>query len=139
MTSSYVGSPESAAKLVEDNPAEGLIGSTGDASLPYYIFMALGCLVLGHIVAENLGVASAGLTFIDGYFYDLLCMFDFPGFLVDKQVMMTLLPGLELLAINKWSFVHDPADGILRLSHLASYTLNLDGYGFLVFNALSPG
>ena len=129
-------------------PAEDLVGhaphpigtyEAGDGSLPYYILMALGCLALGCAVVANIDVFRADIAFIDVHFYEFLCMFDFPGFLVNRTATMTLLPGLELDVMNKWNFIHDPADGIRRLTHLASYTLNLEGYGFIQFNALSPG
>ena len=86
--------------------------------------MALGCLALGYAVAENLDVFMTGITYIDVYIYEFLCMFDFPGFMVDKRATMPLLPGINLDVMHNWKFIVDPADGILRLAHLANYKLH---------------
>ena len=96
-TSSCVESQESAAKLEADNPSLHIGGSTGDASFPYYIICYL---ALGYAVAESLGVSSAppdeGIAFIDGCIHEFLCMFDFPGFIMDRWASLPLVPGLDL-------------------------------------------
>lgn len=75
---------------------------------------------------------------IDISLYNLLCMFDFPGFMVDRQSIMPLGPDYELQVEHFWKFNTDPGDGILRLVHLATYRLHHE-YFWFEFNSLSPG
>lgn len=85
----------------------------------------------------NIDILNAVDTNLDLHLYNILCMFDYPGFMVERASFMLLVPGLELLVEHFWKFRTDPADGMLVLNHLASYTIMHECFG-LRFNSIPP-
>ena len=106
-----------------------------------YLVLGLGCLLVGcAIFADlhyNFDMFKAAYTIIDQRFYDILCMFDFPGFMVDRTSVMPLGGGFDLRVSHTWRFYTDPADNRLGLTHLATYTLDHE-YFWFDFNSLPP-
>ena len=94
------------------------------------------CAIFGSIY-YNLDTLKDVYMNIDISLYNLLCMFDFPGFMVDRNSFMPLGSDYELQVEHTWRFNTDPKDGIMRLVHLASYTLHHE-YFWFQFNSLPP-
>lgn len=108
---------------------------------PNYLISGLGCLsavcvIFGNLY-YNLDILKAVYTYLDIHLYNFLCMFDFPGFMVNSWSVMPLGPDFEFTVEHTWRFLTDPADGVLRLVHLATYTLDHD-YFWFQFNSFSP-
>ena len=105
------------------------------------LILGLGCLLIVSVlfvdIYYNLDILKAVYTSVDLHLYKTLCMFDFPGFMVNKTSFMHLIPGFDLWAEHFWSIRTDPLDGVSRLVHLALYTLHHE-YFFLTFVSLSP-
>lgn len=122
-----------------DGTCEELV-VTSEAQANYFVFGLSFLLIACAIFADidyNFDMLKAAYTIIDQRLYDILCMFDFPGFMVDKRSVMPLGEGYEFVVEHFWGFYTDPADNRLGLSHLASYTLHHDDF-WLQFNSLPP-
>lgn len=125
---------------VANNPDIGSIEELAviDNNKPNYLAFALGCLLIGCPIFANFDILMAVFTSIDQHLYNILCMFDFPGFMVEKLSIMPLVPGIELMVQHFWNFRTDPVVDRLVLVHLASYTLDFESFR-LHYHSLSPG
>ena len=94
---------------------------------PNYLFLGLGCLLIGCAMSAklyyNLDMLKDVYTSVDIYLYNILCIFDYPGFMVKKRSVMRIAQDLELSSEHFWDFLPDPADNILGLVHLERYFL----------------
>ena len=99
-------------------------------------YLLTGCVVYA-AVYYNCDALVTIYNSIDNHLYNILCMFDFPGFMVEKKSVMQLIPGLNLRVNHYWNFTTDPGDNKLGLVHLATYTIDHQSF-FLDFNCLSP-
>ena len=112
----------------------------------YYPFAGLGFIFIIYAIIAgfffNFDMFMDAYTFIDRSLHDFLCMFDFPGFLVDRRSILyfgELFDEHNNFSIqDKWAFHVDPVDNMRRLSHLRTYTFNHE-YFFFNLNILSPG
>ena len=105
---------------------------------PNYLVSCLIYLLLACTFSYSFDILEAVYTDIDLSMYSFLCMFDFPGFTVNKRSVMTLATGLEFVVQHDWNFTTDPLDDTLRLVHLATYSLHHE-YFWFEFNSLPPG
>lgn len=122
-----------------DNACEELVVT--NKAQENYLVLGLGYLLIACAIFANIhynfDILKATYTIIDQGLYDILCMFDFPGFLVDRRSVMPLGEGYELVVEHFWRFYTDPADDRLGLTHLACYTLQNENF-WLQFNSLPP-
>lgn len=128
---SYNGSNEQLTVIAHDCSSEQLKVTVN--SQPNYFVWGMGCLLLGCAFYYGLDIYKA----IDQYLYNILCMFDYPGFMVEKKSTMTLVPWFYLHVEHNWQHLTDPQDGRLALVHLATYSLNHNCF-WLEFNSLPP-
>ena len=80
----------------------------------------------------------AEYTRIDVYLYNILCMFDFPGFMVRMLPVMQLAPALDLWLEHYSWFSLDPGDNNLGLIHATSYNLHYQDTFLLNYFSLPP-
>lgn len=85
----------------------------------------------------NFDTLYAVFTHVDVQMYNFLCLFDFPGFLVNSNTIMNLGPSFDFQVEHNWKFRTDPGDGMLRLCHMVTYSL-IHEYFWFQFNLLSP-
>ena len=108
---------------------------------PNYLVLGLGRLLIGCAIFANiyynLDILKAEYTYIDLHLQSILCMFDYPGFMVKRRSVMPLVPGFKFRVKHFWKFYTDPGDDRLGLVHLASYTLSHESFWFQ-FNSLLP-
>ena len=128
-----------APAISKDGTCEELV-VTNKAQENYLVlglsYLLIACAIFANI-HYNFDMLKATYTIIDQRLYDILCMFDFPGFMVERRSIMPLGEGYELVVEHFWNFIKDPADDNLGLTHLASYTLQNDNF-WLQFNSLAP-
>ena len=126
--------------ISKDGTCEELVVVTNKAQENYLVlglsYLLIACAIFANI-HYNFDMLKATYTIIDQRLYDILCMFDFPGFMVERRSTMPLGEGYELVVEHFWNFIKDPADDNLGLTHLASYTLQNDNF-WLQFNSLAP-
>ena len=107
---------------------------TCEAQVDYFssgiCWLAIVCATLGFIY--NFGIIKATYTCIDKRLYDILCMFDYPGFMVNQDSTMPLWGRFGLRVMHRWLYIEDPADKNLGLTHVARYTLDHE-YFFIDF------
>ena len=101
--------------------------------------MGLGCLLIGCAMFANLyynlDILKAEYMYIDRHLYNILCMFYFPGFMLERRSVMPLVPAFDFRVKHFWNFHTDPMDDRLGLVHIASYTLSYESL-LLQFNSL---
>ena len=68
--------------------------------------------------------------YIDQQLYDILCMFDFPGFMVDKESILLLGTGIRFIVRHRWGLAVEPVGGTVALVHDEWYTLDFDYFDF---------
>lgn len=75
---------------------------------PNYLFFGLGCLLMGCAIFANiyynLDMLKAEDTSIDQHLHNILCMFDFPGFMVERMSIMPLVRGFDFSVEDYWKF-----------------------------------
>ena len=108
--------------------------ATCEAQVDYFSLglgsLAIVCAILGFIY--NFHIIKDTYTCIDKRLYDILCMFDYPGFMVNQDSIMPLWGRFGLRVMHRWFYREDPADNNLGLSHVARYTLDHE-YFFIDF------
>ena len=107
---------------------------TCEAQVDYFssslCWLVIVCAIL--IFIYNFDLIKAIYTCIDIRLYDILCMFDYPGFMVNKDSIMPLWGRFGLRVMHRWFFLKDPADNNFSISHVARYTLDHE-YFFIDF------
>ena len=117
---SYHGSTEELVKTANNQPNYLISG---------LCWLTAACAIFGNIY-YNLDILKAVYTYIDIYLHNFLCMFDFPGFMIQDRSVMPLGPDFQLIVEHKWNFLTDPGHGAFRLIHLATYTLHPEYFWF---------
>ncbi len=117
---SYHGSTEELVKTANNQPNYLISG---------LCWLTAACAIFGNIY-YNLDILKAVYTYIDIYLHNFLCMFDFPGFMIQDRSVMPLGPDFQLIVEHKWNFLTDPGHGAFRLIHLATYTLHHEYFWF---------
>ena len=102
-----------------------------------YLVLGLCCLFIFANFYYNVGFIKDVLSTADRRLYDLLCMFDYPGFMVNKSSVMPLAPNVDLWVEHNWLFSTDPGDGRSCLCHVATYTIDFEFHAFC-FASLPP-
>ena len=98
-------------------------------------WLAIVCAILGFIY--NFHIIKAAYTCIDKRLYDILCMFDYPGFMVNQDSIMPLWGRFGLRIMHHWLYLEDPGDHNWGIMHVARYTLDHE-YFFIDFIRLPP-
>ena len=120
--------------IINNEDACQELAVTCEAQVDYFssglCWLAIVCAILGFIY--NFHIVKAIYTCIDKRLYDILCMFDYPGFMVNQESIMPLWGRFGLRVMHYWFFMEDPADNNLGISHVARYTLDHE-YFFIDF------
>lgn len=110
------------------------LATTCEAQVNYFYsdlyWLAIVCAILRFIY--NFHIIKAMYVCIDKRLYDILCMFDYPGFMVNQDSVMPLWGRFGLRVMHRWFYRQDPGDNNLGISHLANYTLDHE-YFFIDF------
>jgi hypothetical protein len=84
--------------------------------------LGLGCLVAA-LIFNDIYYNFDTLKAIDEYLYNILCMSDFPGFMVNSRAAMPLGLKFELVVTHHWSLLPNTRNSVARLVHMVRYNL----------------
>ena len=125
--------------IINNQDACQELAVTCEAQLNYFssglCWLAIVCAILGFIY--NFDIIKATYICIDKCLYDIICMFDYPGFMVNQNSTMPLWGRFGLRVKHHWFFLEDPGDNNLGLSHFAQYTLDHE-YFFIDYVRYAP-
>ena len=125
--------------IINNEDACQELAVTCEAQVNYFssglCWLAIIYAILGFIY--NFDIIKATYTCIDKCLYDIICMFDYPGFMVNQKSTMPLWGGFGLRVRHHWFKQVDPGDNNWGISHFAQYTLDHE-YFFIDFVRYAP-
>ena len=135
----YIKNMSSDTPVINSEGACKELAVTCEAQLDYFssglCWLAIVYAILAFIY--NFDIIKATYTCIDKCLYDIICMFDYPGFMVNQKSTMPLWGGFGLRVKHHWFFLEDPGDNNWGISHFAQYTLDHE-YFFIDFVRSAP-